>query len=219
MYPDPFHRERAPNLSTVDALIEELERQAALLTTVATGGADFRDKPLQREYKERRRRLVEALEERGLAYPFPWQDLPQWHGYWTGKNLGTWHQRRVAIQERVDPILDLLEQQGSGLRVTDPGSGSLTWDDLDARVDELIDELAGAISRDDLQDVGRRSREILIDCASCSPTHPWCRPARLRRRPRTRRRGSISSSPSTHPGAIGTCCASSSAPPGSSRKR
>lgn len=165
MYPDPFHRERAPNLSTVDALIEELERQAALLTTVATGGADFRDKPLQREYKERRRRLVEALEERGLAYPFPWQDLPQWHGYWTGKNLGTWHQRRVAIQERVDPILDLLEQQGSGLRVTDPGSGSLTWDDLDARVDELIDELAGAISRDDLQDVGRRSREILIDCA------------------------------------------------------
>ena len=28
-----------------------------------------------------------------------------------------------------------------------------------------FDELAGAISRDDLQDVGRRAREILIDCA------------------------------------------------------
>jgi hypothetical protein len=29
----------------------------------------------------------------------------------------------------------------------------------------LVTELDGAISRDDLQDVGRRSREILIDCA------------------------------------------------------
>ncbi len=154
-----------PDLSAVDALIDELERQAALLTTVATGGADFRNKHLQREYKERRRRLVDALEERGLAYPFPWQDLPQWHGYWTGKNLRTWHERRVAIQERVDPTLDMLEQQRSGLRVSDPGSGALTWADLDARVDELIAELDGSSSRDDLQDVGRRSREILIDCA------------------------------------------------------
>jgi hypothetical protein len=136
-----------------------------LLTTVATGGADFRNKQLQREYKERRLRLVDALQQRGLAYPFPWQDLPQWHGYWTGKNLGTWHKRRMAIQERVNPTLETLEQQRSGLRVNDPGSGPLTWADLDARVDELIAELDGAVSRDDLQDVGRRSREILIGCA------------------------------------------------------
>jgi hypothetical protein len=165
VYPDPFDGEPAPDLSTVDALIDELERQAALLTTVATGGADFRNKHLQREYKERRRQLVGALEEHGLAYPFPWQDLPQWHGYWAVKDLRTWHLRRVAIQERVDPTLDMLEQQRSGLRVRDPGSGPPTWADLDARVDELIAELDGAISRDDLQDVGRRSREILIACA------------------------------------------------------
>lgn len=59
----------------------------------------------------------------------------------------------------------MLEQQRSGLRVSDPGSGPLTWTDLDERVDELVAELDGAISRDDLQDVGRRAREILIDCA------------------------------------------------------
>jgi hypothetical protein len=35
VYPDPFDGEPAPDLSTVDALIDELERQAALLTTVA----------------------------------------------------------------------------------------------------------------------------------------------------------------------------------------
>jgi hypothetical protein len=171
VYPDPFGREPEPDLSTVDALIDEVERQAALLTTVATGGADFRHKQLQREYKHRRRRLVDALQQRGLAYPFPWQDLPQWHGYWTGKNLGTYHERRVAIQERVEPTIAALEHQRSGLRVSDPGSGPLTWADLDARVDELIDELDGAISRDDLRDVGRRSRDILFDCGKLLADH------------------------------------------------
>ena len=164
VYP-PFGGEPEPDLSTVEALIEELELQAALLTAVATGGEDFRLKHVQRQYRDRRRRLVDPLEQRGLVYPFPWQDLSQWYGYWTAKGLGTYHQREVTIQELVDPTIEALERQRSGLRVSDPGSGPLTWEDLDARVDELIGELDGAISRDDLQDVGRRSREILIDCA------------------------------------------------------
>lgn len=71
----------------------------------------------------------------------------------------------MTIRERVAPIIAALEQQRSGLRVSDPGSGPLTWANLDARVDELVAELDGAISRDDLQDVGRRSREILINGA------------------------------------------------------
>lgn len=53
----------------------------------------------------------------------------------------------------------------TGCRGAHPGSGPLTWVNLDARVDGLVAELDGAITRDDLQDVGRRSREILIDCA------------------------------------------------------
>ncbi len=40
VYPDPFGAE--PDLSTVDALINEVELQAALLTAVATGGEDIR---------------------------------------------------------------------------------------------------------------------------------------------------------------------------------
>jgi hypothetical protein len=99
------------------------------------------------------------------ATPFPWQDLSQWHGHWRAKGLRTYHQREVTIQELVDPTIEALEDQRSGLRVIDPGSGLLTWTDLDARVGELIDEQHGAISPDDLQDVGRRAREILIDCA------------------------------------------------------
>jgi hypothetical protein len=67
MYPDPFAGEPAPDLSTVGALIDELERQASLLTAVATGGP--RIEYLQWEYQERRRRLTEALQRRGLEYP------------------------------------------------------------------------------------------------------------------------------------------------------
>jgi hypothetical protein len=50
--------------------------------------------------------------------------------------------------------------------VSDPGGGALTWADLDARLAGLSAELNGAVRRDDLQDVGRRAREILIDCAA-----------------------------------------------------
>ena len=53
----------------------------------------------------------------------------------------------------------------SGLTVRDPGSGPLTWGELDVRLAGLAAELERAVSRDDLQDVGRRAREILIDCA------------------------------------------------------
>ena len=165
VYP-PFGGEPEPDLSTIDALIDELDRQTALLTAVATdGGVDVRDKRAQRQYRDRRRRLIDALKEHGLAYPFPWQDLSQWHGYWRAKGLRHYHQREVTIQELVDPTIEALEQQRSGLRVSDPGGGELTWADLDERLAELSDELDGAMSRDDFQDVGRRSREILIDCA------------------------------------------------------
>jgi hypothetical protein len=162
MYPDPFHVEAEPDVSNVDVLIQELELQAALLTAVATGGPRIDD--VKREYQDRRRRLSWALERRGLEYPFPWQDLWQWYGHWSA-NLGNYALRRAAVREFVAPVVDALERQRSGLTVSDPGGGLLTWADLDARLAGLSAELGGAASRDDLQDVGRRSREILIDCA------------------------------------------------------
>jgi hypothetical protein len=79
-------------------------------------------------------------------------------------DLRTYYQREVKIRELVAPAIDVLERQRSGLRVSDPGGGSLTWADLDERLSELIAELDDAISRDDLQDVGRRAH------TSCSAT-------------------------------------------------
>jgi hypothetical protein len=158
----PFAGEPVPDLTDLDVLIEEVQRQASLLSAVATGGP--RIETVERQYRQRRRRLVEALRRRGLEYPFPWQDLWQWYGDWSA-NIPGYAPRRAKIRDLVAPVITALEHQRSGLTVSDPGSGPLTWDELDERLAELADELEGAVSRDDLQDVGRRAREILIDCA------------------------------------------------------
>jgi hypothetical protein len=106
-----------------------------------------------------------ALERRGLEYPFPWPDLWQWYGI-LDRQPGGVRPLRAKIRELAAPVIEALERQRSGLSVTDPGSGPLTWADLDARLAGLSAELDGALSRDDLQDVGRRAREVLIDCAA-----------------------------------------------------
>jgi len=155
--------EPEPDLTDVPALVQEVERQAALLISVATGGPRIDD--VQGEYTHRRQRLVGALSRRGLDYPFPWTDLWSWYGHWTA-NLPGYASRRTHIRELVTPILDALERQRSGLAVTDPRAGVITsWADLDGRVAGIATELATATTPDDLQDVGRRSREVLIDCA------------------------------------------------------
>lgn len=156
--------EEAPEVGTLDGLVQELENQAALLIAVATGGP--RIDTVQAEYQQRRQRLVPALERRGLRYPFPWGDLWQWYGYWSA-NLAGWAPRRFYVRELLAPTLEALERQRAGLVVTDPrgGSATATWADLDGRLSGLTAELAAATTADDLQDVGRRAREVLIDCA------------------------------------------------------
>jgi len=158
--------EPEPDVSTVEGLVQELEAQAALLTTVATGGPRIDTR--QAEYKQRRQRLRPALRGRGLDYPFPWNDLWSWHGYWSANLVGpgAYAARRTHIRDLIGPTLDALEQQRSGLSITNPAvSGPSTWADLDGRVAGLANELLSAATRDDLQDVGRRAREVVIDCA------------------------------------------------------
>jgi len=153
-----------PDLSTLDGLVQELENQAALLMSVATGGP--RIETVQEDYTQRRQRLIRALERRRLAYPFPWPDLWQWYGHWSG-TLPTWGERRHHIRSLLSPTLDAIEGLRSGISLVDPGGvGTPSWADLDGRLAGLATELTGAATRDDIQDVGRRAREVLIDCAA-----------------------------------------------------
>lgn len=155
--------EPEPDVTTINGLVQELEAQAQLLIAVATGGP--RIESAQGDYQGRRQRLLPALQRRGVEYPFPWPDLWQWYGHWSA-SLAGYASRRTHIRQLVTPALDALERQRSGLSITDPATDRLpTWADLDSRVAGLATELSSAATRDDLQDVGRRAREVLIDCA------------------------------------------------------
>jgi hypothetical protein len=75
-------------------------------------------------------------------------------------------QKLRDLVDRLDLASEPKELQ-SGLAITDPGTSSrgAPWADLDTRVVGLSSKLIGAASRDDIQEVGRRAREVLIDCA------------------------------------------------------
>lgn len=141
-----------------------LDRVAALLVSVATDGP--RVEEANARYKSDRTLLMRALRSLGLEYPFPFRDLWEWYGHWT-QHFPKWAQRREYIGQLAGPVRDALEAIDAGVQVHDPGApGPLTWTELEARVAGLADELRAASSQDDLQDVGRRCREILIDLAA-----------------------------------------------------
>ena len=150
-----------PDPATPAGLLELLDAQAALLVDVATGGSEI--KRVNDRYVRRRRRLDPALKARGLAAPFPFEDLWAWRGHWQAQGMDKYQPRRDCIAALARPACVALEAAATGIEVADPGAAvTSTWADLNARLDAVVGELAAATSRDD---VGRRCREILIDAA------------------------------------------------------
>lgn len=152
-----------PDPRTVEGLIELLDAQANLLVAVATGGP--RIDVVNGKYKRRRRTLNAAVGERGLPPPFPYEDLWAWHGHWS-QHLPNYASRRTHIRELAAPVRAALETALGGMQVVDPAATTApSWAALDARLTGVVTELAAASTLDDLQDVGRRCREVLIDAA------------------------------------------------------
>jgi hypothetical protein len=151
-----------PAGATPAELLQLLELQADLLRSVATGGP--RIETVNSEYQRRRRLLNAGLKRLGIDPPFPWQDLWGWYGAWT--QYGTYAQRRSYLSQLAAPARERLEQIIEGASVTDSGPASTDWPDLEQRLTELRGELDASKSLDDLQDVGRRAREVLIDLAT-----------------------------------------------------
>lgn len=150
-----------PGPTTPVGVLELLDTQAALLVDVATGGSSIGD--VNDRYKRRRRLLNKTLLERGLPVPFSFEDLWAWRGYWKAQGLNTYQSRRDRIADLARPCREALEALLSGVQVADPGADDLSsWGVLDQRVAGIVAELGAARSHDDLQDVGRRCREVLI---------------------------------------------------------
>ena len=101
-----------PDLATAEGLIEAIEKQTALLTTVSTGGPRIAD--VNDEYRRHRQALIPALRRHGLTYPFPRDDLWEWHGHWS-TNL----RRRTPLAERSS-----VSRRGHARCLAQPGAGS-----------------------------------------------------------------------------------------------
>lgn len=159
----PWETPDEPDPQTLSGLLQLLDAQANLLVAVATGGPRIDD--VNGKYKRRHRTINAALRARRLSPPFPYEDLWAWHGHWS-QHLPGYASRRAHVRDLAVPVRTALEAALAGVQVTDPGTAAAaSWAALDTRVEGLISELTAADTRDDLQDVGRRCREILIAAA------------------------------------------------------
>jgi hypothetical protein len=151
-------------------VIRLLEEQRSTLIAAATGTAI---QSIDDEYVQRRRILAPALLRLGVDDPFPWRDLWQWYGFYK-TDYPTYQSRRDLVYERSDPIIYELERRQT-VGLDDWSTPTASWADLERRLDGLKAEFETATTLDDLQDVGRRSREILIDAANVA-FHEWMVP-------------------------------------------
>lgn len=151
-----------PKGRTAEDLLRLVDLQAGLLISVATGGP--RIEHVNDEYQRRRSALHAGLRRLGVESPFPWRDLWGWHGTWKDVSA-TYAGRRKYINDLAEPVRKRLEQVAAGLAATDTGPSTLGWPELEKRLGALHAELVATSSIDDLQDVGRRAREIHIDLA------------------------------------------------------
>lgn len=151
------------DVESIDGLLALLAAQETLLIDVSTGGS--RIDSVKDVFRDRRALLTKGLADRGLDEPFGFDELWAWYNYWR-EHLGSYADRRAYISALASSTRAALEKAARQAGVDDFGGlEAPTWIALDRRVSGIVSELGRAITTDDLQDVGRRCREVLIDLA------------------------------------------------------
>lgn len=147
---------------SIDALRGLLQAQANTIVSVGTGGERIQN--VDGQWQRDTRTLNANFRRLGLEPPFPWNGLWDWHGFYS-QNLATYHERRTHVRELTQAALEQLDNIEARGGIHDPAADddSPSWENLNARILGLIEEYSSARDRDGWQDVGRRSREILID--------------------------------------------------------
>lgn len=136
-----------------------IEQQLNLLISVATGGLAIGT--VEREYRLRHRALRALLDDLGVPMPFTWSSLWQWYEFYSG-SLPSYAARRAHVTDLAEETLRALARSTPPLgRVVVP-----RWPEIEQRLRELNDRLVRSRSQDDFRDVGRRSRDIIIDAVN-----------------------------------------------------
>ena len=155
--PGVSEKDLDPDRLTIARLRELVETQVDTVVAVATGS------PIDSQragYRNRLTRLRRALRSRGLHDPFRWPDVD--HVWAWAKRWDTYDERRAEIRKLGKPLLDQLENLERSGRVDDWGGSPDEWTEIEQRLKGLRNEMDHATALDDYQDVGRRSREVLI---------------------------------------------------------
>jgi len=143
-------------------LLDEIDAQRSLMAAVATGGPRIQD--VNEEYKERRLRIREALDKRGLDDANVYSDLWRWYGRWSDGSLPSYQSRRQFIADLYDPLTERV--RSGGIKV---GSGLFEeptgWERVDRGIERFRNTLESATREEDFQAVGLLCREVLISLA------------------------------------------------------
>ena len=158
---DPSRNEPPPAVD-LDTLRALLQAQANTIVAVGTGGERIQN--VDARWQRDSRTLNANFRRLGLKPRFPWNGLWDWYGHYS-QNLASYHERRTYVRELTQEALAQLDQIETLGGIHDPAADddTPTWENLNGRISGLIEEYSTARDRDGWQDVGRRSREILID--------------------------------------------------------
>jgi hypothetical protein len=148
--------------SEAKELIQEIDKQKALMIDVATGGS--RIQQVNDEYKERRISIISKLQAAGIQDPNPYSDLWNWYGKWSDGSLPSYQSRRNYISNVYQPVIDSLTlslQRREVQQVIEPTG----WARVDRNIDKIVQSLANAKNEEDYQTVGLLCREAIISLA------------------------------------------------------
>ncbi|MFA5393800.1 MAG: hypothetical protein WC081_04095 [Candidatus Ratteibacteria bacterium] len=148
--------------SEIKELISLIEKQKAIMISVATGGPRIQQK--NNEYASQRHTIQSKLSKLKITDPNPYSDLWIWYGKWSDGSLPTYQSRRIYITNLYQPILDALL-----LRVSKSSSAQPPEPTGWARVDRCIEKVYSAIEKaeneEDFQTIGLLCRETIISLA------------------------------------------------------
>ena len=158
--PLPDNKTPVPASMVKDA-IQEVELQKALMISVSTGGQ--RIQQVNGEYKERRIKIAEILEQIGTEDPNPYPDLWNWYSRWSDGSLPTYQSRRLFLSELFQPLLDNLVRMNQRKKIerVEPTG----WERVDRNIEKIIHLLETATDEEDFQAVGLICRELIISLA------------------------------------------------------
>jgi hypothetical protein len=125
---------------------------------------DLASKEVNDEYRERRRRIQEALKDRRLEDANPYHDLWRWYGKWSSGDLPSYQSRRLHVAELYDGLIDRV-RRGSVQVGSDLFDEPTGWSRVDRGVEKFRLALENATGEEDFQGVGLLCREVLISLA------------------------------------------------------